>query len=368
MDKPVSEAERQLLIALIELAEPIETPNNTHYTFYPKTLEEATHYFHSLRVDLNPAVYSLAARGLLEINGTLTEAGRARARQERQDHPPIWYWYREYYTITSRSKTYSRFCETLYGRDLCQTDFSDMAQLDFLIQAARIRPGDHVLDLGCGAGHFAEYLADTTGARVWGVDYTPEAIEQALERTQTRRDRLDFQIGNFDHLHYPAGAFDVITSIDTLYMPADLAITLSRLIEMLAPGGRLLVYYMNMIFDPAQNRDVLTPEGSDLGRAARALGLHFRTWDFTEPTFQLMRRKYALANAMRAEFSAEGTLFLHEHLAAESLQGEEPFDPGSTHLSRYLYEITRAGELHTETKAAARSGPSSPGEPSLGGI
>src|SRR5512146_561253 len=127
MIRGIAEAERQVLIALIELAEPIETPNNTHYNFYPKTLEDAATYFRSLRQDWTMASARLAARGLLnhgEAGYTLTSAGAALARQERLDHPPIWYWYREYYTITRRSRAYSRFCEDLYGRDMCQTDFS----------------------------------------------------------------------------------------------------------------------------------------------------------------------------------------------------------------------------------------------------
>ncbi len=40
----MKEAERQVLIATIEMEEPIETDNNRGYQFYPKTLEEAASY------------------------------------------------------------------------------------------------------------------------------------------------------------------------------------------------------------------------------------------------------------------------------------------------------------------------------------
>ncbi len=40
-----TEPEIQLLIALIELSNPIETPNNNFYHFYPHSLEEAAAYF-----------------------------------------------------------------------------------------------------------------------------------------------------------------------------------------------------------------------------------------------------------------------------------------------------------------------------------
>lgn len=345
----LTEAERQLLITLIELAEPAETPNNTHYTFYPKTADEAALYFLSLRVDTTAAAESLAARGLVlpgEPQPTLTEQGTSLARIERQTHPPIWYWYRQYFTAAPRSAAYSRFCTSLYGRDLCQTNFSDLAQVDFLIEKARLRAGDRVLDLGCGTGAFAEYLSACTGARVSGMDYTPEAIEAAQQRTSATRDRLDFRVGNFDVsgsadlFQYTTGCFHLITSIDTLYMPADLPATLRALAGLLAPGGRMLVFYTEMVFDPAAPRDALLPGGSGLARAAEAAGLCWRAWDFSAPTLQLMQRKRRLAEAMRADFEAEGTLFLLNHLLAESFSGDEPYHPSTTPLSRYLYEIT----------------------------
>jgi SAM-dependent methyltransferase len=337
---PLSEAERQVLIAIIELCEPVETPNNTHYTFYPKTLEEAASYFRSLRQDWAPAYASLSARGLLQPDQLLSPAGMALARQERRDHPPIWYWYREFYTITSRSQAYSRFCAALYGRDLCQTDFSDMAQVNSLIQTAGIKPGDRVLDLGCGKGLLAEYISDSTGARAWGVDYTPEAIQQALERTAAKRGQLDFQIGNFDHLDFPPGSFDVLVSIDTLYMPNDLPATLRALRNFLTPGGKLMAFYSAMLFDPALPRETLLPDGTDLARALQQVGLPYRAWDFSEPTFHLMRAKHRLAQTMRAEFEAEGTLFLYNHLMAEADGGTEPYDPRTANMTRYLYQVT----------------------------
>lgn len=342
MPPNISEAERQVLIALIELAEPMETPNNTHYTFYPKTMEEAATYFLTFREDWPPAFASLRARGLLKSGDSgheLTGAGTALARQERLDHPPIWYWYRLYYHITATSRVYSRFCTELYGHDLCQTDFSDMAQIDMLLQVARLKPGDRVLDLGCGNGLFAEYVSDRTGAKVWGVDYVPEAIQQAQQRTASKCDRLTFRTGNFDHLEYPNQFFDLLISIDTLYMPNNLPATLQVLNNLLAPGGQMLIYYLTILFAPDQPRTVLQPDQTNLARALQQLNLPYRTWDLSESTFHMMRRKHRLAKAMRQDFEEEGTTFLYDHLIAESDSGTSPYDPQTANLARYLYQV-----------------------------
>jgi ubiquinone/menaquinone biosynthesis C-methylase UbiE len=362
----VTEAERQVLIALIELTDPIETPNNTYYAFYPKSLEDAAAYFRSLRQDWTPAYVSLLGRGLLrtvDSGYALTSAGAELARQERLEHPPIWYWYREYYTITTRSSAYSRFCEALYGCDWCQTSFSDMAQIRFLIQAANLVPGSRVLDLGCGKGLFAEFLSDTTGARVSGVDYVPEAIQQALQRTAAKRDRLDFTLGNFDHLDYLAGSFESVMAIDTLYMPNDLPATLRKLRDLLTPGGKMLVFYSTFCSDAAQSRETLLPDNTGLARALGQVGLSYRTWDFTEPTFRLMRRKYQLAESMRGEFEAEGTMFLYDHLIAESDKGEGPYDPRTVSMARYLYQVPAAGGIGPQSaeRPGAGGSPWSPG-------
>ncbi len=63
-----------------------------------------------------------------------------------------------------------------------------MAQLDALIDAAQLEPGQRVLDLGCGTGLIAEYLSDRAGTHVTGLDYVPDAIRQACERTQAKAD------------------------------------------------------------------------------------------------------------------------------------------------------------------------------------
>lgn len=343
MNLTFTEAERQVLIALIELCEPIETPNNTHYTFFPRTLAEAAAYFRGLRLDWSPAYLSLHKRGLITGSAevcSLTEAGIAAARQERLDHPPIWYWYREYYTITAHSPVYSRFCERLYGRDLCQTNFSDMTQIDFLVQQSGLQPGMRALDLGCGNGLFAEYLSDCTGAQVSGLDYTPEAIDQALARTISKRSRLQFSVGNLDHMGEIAGKFDLLTSIDTLYMPNHLPQTLRTMEHLLAPRGKMLIYYGEMVSDLAEARDLLRPEGTTLAQALHAAALPYRTWDFSASTYALMQRKRKLAREMQPEFAAEGTLFLYDHVFAESSEGDAPYDPASPTLCRYLYEVS----------------------------
>ncbi|HEU0194603.1 MAG TPA: methyltransferase domain-containing protein [Gaiellales bacterium] len=66
-----------------------------------------------------------------------------------------------------------------------------------------------LLDVGCGTGRFAVFAAERTGARVWGVDPSPEMLAQARARPGGRRigwkqsvaERLPFRDGWFDAVH-----------------------------------------------------------------------------------------------------------------------------------------------------------------------
>ncbi len=339
---PYSEAEIQVLIVLIELSQPKETPNNNFYTFYPKNIDEAARYFKQFRQDWAPAYPSLQAKDLIVADGqgyALTRAGAAEANRVRDARPPIYYWYKEYYTITTDSPAYAEFCTRLYGKNLCQANFSDMSQLTKLIEILDLKEGNRLLDIGCGKGMIAEYISDLTGAHFVGIDYSPEAIQQAVERTTEKRDRLSFQVGNMDELDFAAHSFDAITSIDTLYMPTDLDATLARMVELLKPGGQMAIFYSQMNWEHPEDRLSLLPGNTPLGTALKRQSLPYRTWDYSEQTYRHMQEKRRIGEELRPVFAAEGHLALYNYIITESEQSTAPYNPDTYPASRYLYHV-----------------------------
>ena len=87
-----------------------------------------------------------------------------------QGSPNLRDFYTRYYQATAASKAYATFCERVFGADYAQHGFSDMAQVDSLLAFLNLRPGDRILDLGCGNGGIAAYIASQTGAFVTGID------------------------------------------------------------------------------------------------------------------------------------------------------------------------------------------------------
>jgi len=101
---------------------------------------------------------------------------------------------------------------------------------------ARVRPGETVLDLGCGDGAFAEALA-ANGATPIGVDAAPRALRRARER----RPDLDWREAPLDGpLPLDDESVDVAWLGETLEHLADPVGEVHEVRRVLRRGGRLL--------------------------------------------------------------------------------------------------------------------------------
>jgi ubiquinone/menaquinone biosynthesis C-methylase UbiE len=113
-----------------------------------------------------------------------------------------------------------------------------------LLQAAGVKPGDHVLDVGGGPGYFARMLAATVGANgsVAGVDAAPEMIEYAARKARPLAN-CKFQVGGAESLAFPDASFDVVVSSLMMHHLSG-EVRLQAVAEMrrvLRPGGTVLV-------------------------------------------------------------------------------------------------------------------------------
>lgn len=113
---------------------------------------------------------------------------------------------------------------------------------------ATLRPGEVVLDLGCGAG-FDVFIAGRkvgpTG-RVIGVDMTPEMISRArrnaeVYRQQTGLDNVEFRLGEIEHLPVADASVDVVISNCVINLSPDKQQVWREIARVLRPGGRVAV-------------------------------------------------------------------------------------------------------------------------------
>lgn len=109
---------------------------------------------------------------------------------------------------------------------------------------AALRPGDAVLDIGCGTGTLAVAAARAVpGVRVTGLDADPSILVKARRRAGAAGLEMKFDQGMSTDLPYPDNSFDVVLSTLFFHHLPDSAKheTATEVLRVLRPGGRVVV-------------------------------------------------------------------------------------------------------------------------------
>ena len=126
-----------------------------------------------------------------------------------------------------------------------------LARLNELLNAGSLRelaprPGERVLDVGCGQGQLSRAIARATGVRVVGVERDPDQADRAraLAAAAGEGGLLDVRLG--DAAHPPlapgeGGAFDVAHARFVLEHVRDPLAVVRALVAAVRPGGRVVL-------------------------------------------------------------------------------------------------------------------------------
>lgn len=156
-------------------------------------------------------------------------------------------WARGLRRVT-RSRTHARnvYDRTSRWYRFVEEPFERRAQTAGLV-LLRVRPGERVLELGCGAGGALVALARAVGAegRVVGLDLSPGMISQAAARLRRAglTDRAALLVGDATSIPWPDVSFDALFMAFTLELfdTPEIPLVLAECRRVLLPGGRLAV-------------------------------------------------------------------------------------------------------------------------------
>ena len=201
------------------------------------------------------------------------------------------------------------------------TEAAQRAKYAALADKIGVKPGDHLLEIGCGWGGFAEYAAKERGARITGLTISQEQHDYAVARMERQglSDRVEIRMQDYRETE---GQFDGIASIEMFeavgekYWP----VFFSTVRDRLKPGAvaalqiitvqdaRWQVYKRGVDFI----QKYIFPGGmlpcpSVLRQQVEAAGLQFSgSHEFGESYSQTLRRWHETFNERWDDVAAQG--------------------------------------------------------------
>src|SRR5947209_7176645 len=144
--------------------------------------------------------------------------------------------------LGSAQNIYRQIRNDTYDLDLGQTGWMNAEELRGFLPLLELTPESHVLEVGCGAGGCALYLAQLTHAQITGIDANLSAIEEARRSAgSTPEARASFtQIDANQPLPFPDASFNAVFSNDAMCHIPDRSGALKEWFRVLKRSGRIL--------------------------------------------------------------------------------------------------------------------------------
>ncbi len=175
-----------------------------------------------------------------------------------------------YYEEKYRQGGYDGGGCTIHGIDISKR--YHQARFESALRMLDPRPGDTVLDAGCGDGSLTALLAPRC-RRVHAIDIAGNAMAAVIRSTPN----VEFHKANIETLDFPAAAFDRIVCVETLEHLLHPQQAIAEFHRTLKPAGVLVVTY------PTVNRTTVNEWQKKIGLGMRLdISEHLTEWSYDE--------------------------------------------------------------------------------------
>ncbi|XP_010461683.1 PREDICTED: phosphomethylethanolamine N-methyltransferase [Camelina sativa] len=177
-----------------------------------------------------------------------------------------------------------------------------------------LKPGQKVLDVGCGIAGGDFYMAANFDVHVVGIDLSVNMISFALERAIGLNCSVEFEVADCTTKTYPDNSFDVIYSRDTILHIQDKPALFRTFFKWLKPGGKVLItdYCRSAETPSPEFAEYIKQRGYDLhdvqayGKMLKEAGFEdVIAEDRTDQFVQVLRRELEKVEREKEEFISD---------------------------------------------------------------
>jgi SAM-dependent methyltransferase len=185
--------------------------------------------------------------------------------------------------------------ERYYERSHPLVRWLERQRLRALFELAAARPGERVLEVGCGAGHVLQQFRDT---RRTGVDLSSGMVAKARSRLGNT---IELARASGDQSPFATSTFDVVLCTEVLEHVPDPAAVIAELVRVARPGARIVVSIPNEAnIDRAKRAIRKIPVIRSLLRTLAAEGNEWHLHHFDVALLQRMVEGRAVVARLRA--------------------------------------------------------------------
>ncbi|WP_267245672.1 class I SAM-dependent methyltransferase [Streptomyces sp. PR69] len=140
-------------------------------------------------------------------------------------------------------RLYAEALGDAHAEEVAASSSCDWTLLGTLVSRLRLRPGQLLVDIGCGTGGVGLWLARALAVRLIGIDIAPTAVDLAsVRRSQfVPPERARFHVGTVEATGLADQEAHGAVCVDAMSNAPDRATALGEVHRILVPGGRAVV-------------------------------------------------------------------------------------------------------------------------------